>query len=216
MASGAWLRGATTHGKWCSSGNSQKALTLLEASRFDVLVSDIRMPVMDGPPLLHVCEKYPTVVRIILSSPSEMEVTLRAVPVAHQFLEKRCDPDMLPIAIERPTSLPSILSNKLLAGTVGSVKDLPVLPRTYLALRTALANPNVSLKDIVTIVEGDVGISAKILQLVNSAFFGLPREISTLSTAVSFLGTRLVQNLVLSAEGISRSRESRADQRIFV
>src|SRR5262249_19161152 len=35
---------------------------------------------------------------------------------------------------------------------------------------------------------------------VNSAFFGLPREISTLSTAVSFLGTQLVQNLVLSAE----------------
>ena len=74
------------------------------------------------------------------------------------------------------------------------------MPRTYLALRGALENPNVSLKTIVQIVEGDVGISAKILQLVNSAFFGLPREISTLQTAVSFLGTQMVQNLVLSAE----------------
>jgi len=45
-----------------------------------------------------------------------------------------------------------------------------------------------------------VSIAAKILQLVNSAFFGLPREITTLQTAVSFLGTQIVQNLVLSAE----------------
>jgi putative nucleotidyltransferase with HDIG domain len=56
------------------------------------------------------------------------------------------------------------------------------------------------LKNIVRIIEGDVAISAKILQLVNSAFFGLPREISTLQTAVGFLGTQIVQNLVLSAE----------------
>jgi putative nucleotidyltransferase with HDIG domain len=156
---------------------------------------------MDGPTLLKtVCDKYPTVVRIVLSGSSEMGDALRAVSVAHQFLMKPCDPDMLRIAVERATSLSSILSNKLLASMVGSVKDLPVLPRTYLALRGALENPKVSLKTIVQIIEGDVGISAKILQLVNSAFFGLPREISTLQTAVSFLGTQMVQNLVLSAE----------------
>ena len=174
-------------GEWevAFAADGEKALTLLDASPFDVLVSDIRMPGMDGPTLLkRVCEKFPAVVRIVLSSPDEMEDALRAVSVAHQFLQKPCDPDMLRIAVERATSLSSILSNKLLASTVGSVKDLPVLPRTYLALRTALANPDVSLKDIVHIVEGDVSISAKILQLVNSAFFGLPREISTLSEAV--------------------------------
>ena len=181
--------------------NGENALTLMEASPFDVIVSDLQMPGMDGPTLLKtVCDKYPTVVRIILSGSSEMGDALRAVPVAHQFLVKPCDPDMLRIAVERATSLSSILSNKLLASMVGSVKDLPVLPRTYLALRGALENPNVSLKTIVQIIEGDVGISAKILQLVNSAFFGLPREISTLQTAVSFLGTQMVQNLVLSAE----------------
>jgi putative nucleotidyltransferase with HDIG domain len=178
-----------------------EALNLLGASPFDVIVSDLRMPGMDGQTLLKlVCEKYPAVVRIVLSGQAEMDDALRAVPVAHQFLVKPCDPDMLRIAIERATSLSSILSNKLLASMVGSVKDLPVLPRTYLALRGALANPNVSLRNIVGIIESDVGISAKILQLVNSAFFGLPREISTLQTAVSFLGTQIVQNLVLSAE----------------
>src|SRR5580698_7749426 len=115
---------------------------LLDATPFDVVVSDIRMPGMDGPALLkRVCEKYPAVVRIALSQQSEMGDALRAVPVAHQFLVKPCDPDMLRIAIERATSLSNILSNKLLANMVGSVKDLPVLPRTYLALREAVANP---------------------------------------------------------------------------
>lgn len=184
---------------FASSG--EDALALLEQSPFEVLVSDLRMPGMDGPTLLKtVCERYPAVIRIVLSGQAEIDDALRAVPLAHQFLVKPCDPDMLRIAIERATSLSGILSNKLLASMVGSVQDLPVLPRTYLALRGALANPNISLKNIVQIVESDVGISAKILQLVNSAFFGLPREISTLQTAVSFLGTQLVQNLVLSAE----------------
>jgi HD-like signal output (HDOD) protein len=178
----------------------EAALMLLDASPFDVVVSDISMPVMDGAALMKtVCERYPAIVRIVLAGPQEMEEALRAVPVAHQFLLKPCDPNMLRVAVERATSLSNILSNKLLANLVGSVKDLPVLPRTYLALRRKLAEQEASIKDVVNIVEQDVAISAKILQLVNSAFFGLPREVSSVRTAVSFLGIDMLQNLVLSA-----------------
>ena len=178
----------------------EAALTLLDATPFDVVVSEIAMPGMDGAALLKiVCERNPAIVRIVLSAPQEMEEALRAVPVAHQFLLKPCDPNMLRVAVERATSLSNILSNKLLANLVGSVKDLPVLPRTYLALRQKLAEPEASIVDVVRIVEQDVAISAKILQLVNSAFFGLPREVSSVRTAVGFLGIDTLQNLVLSA-----------------
>ena len=189
-------------GQWdmAFAPGGEAALMLLDATPFDVVVSDIAMPGMDGAALMKiVCERYPAIVRIVLSAPQEMEEALRAVPVAHQFLLKPCDPNMLRVTVERATSLSNILSNKLLANLVGSVKDLPVLPRTYLALRQKLAEPEASIRDVVHIVEQDVAISAKILQLVNSAFFGLPREVSSVRTAVGFLGMDTLQNLVLSA-----------------
>jgi putative nucleotidyltransferase with HDIG domain len=180
--------------------DGQSALTLLAAAPFDVIVSDMTMPAMDGAALLQqVCERYSNVVRILLANPKEMEGALRAVSVAHQFLVKPCDPNMLRVAIARATSLSDVVSSKLLESLVGSVKDLPVLPRTYMALREKLADPDVSVGEIVGLIEQDVAISAKILQLVNSAFFGLPREVTMVRTAVTFLGIDMVQNLVLSA-----------------
>lgn len=177
------------------------ALLLLSATPYDVIVSDLRMPKMDGASLLSaVRERWPGVVRIILSGQAEMEESLRAVPVAHQCLLKPCDPQMLRTAIGRATSISELLNNKLLAGIVGSVQDLPVMPRAYIELRDTLSNPNYSLKKVVRIVEQDVGISAKILQLVNSAFFGLPKEVTSVHMAVTYIGAEMLQNLVLSAE----------------
>src|SRR6202142_789217 len=186
------------------------ALALLAESPFDAIVSDLRMPGIDGAALLKTtCEKYPTVVRIVIASHEDMNGALRAVPVAHQFLLKPCDPHMLRVAVERATSLSNVLSNKMLASLIGSVNDLPVLPRTYMALREKLSDPDAAVKDVVKLVEQDIAISAKILQLVNSAIFGLPREISSVNTAVSYLGMEMLQNLVLSA-GVFRIFENAA------
>ncbi|MGH9595044.1 MAG: HDOD domain-containing protein, partial [Bryobacteraceae bacterium] len=179
----------------------QAGLAMMEAASFDVIVSDMRMPGMDGAELMRlVRERHPNAVRIILSSQTELESAYRAVPVAHQFLLKPCDPDALGIAIERATSLFEVLNSKMLATMLGSMQELPSLPRTYYELRETLAKPDVSLEEIEAIVEQDIAISAKILQLVNSAFFGVRREISTVKMAVSFMGLDILQNLVLSVE----------------
>lgn len=179
----------------------QAALMMMEASPFDVIVSDMRMPGIDGAALLEtVRQKYPSVLRIILSGYTELEASYRAVPVAHQFLLKPCDPDALRFAIERATGLMQVLSSKMLTSLVGSLRDLPSLPRTYSELRQILSDPEASIDQVVRVVEQDVAISAKVLQLVNSAFFGVTREISEMRTAVSYLGMTILQNLVLSVE----------------
>jgi HD-like signal output (HDOD) protein len=181
--------------------SGQTALQELDRSRFDVLVSDMRMPQMDGATLLsHVQKLHPSVVRIVLSGQSDMEAALRAVPVAHQFLSKPCNPDRLVEVIRRASDLQELLADGNIKETVGRIKQLPSFPRTYHALVSALANPNVSMKDIALIVERDAGLCAKLLQLVNSAFFGSPRRISNMQTAVSLLGTNMIKNVVLSLE----------------
>jgi len=181
------------------SGNA--ALALLEASPFDVIISDMRMPGMDGAALLaRVREEYPQVVRIVLSSHTELSTALRVVPVAHQFLAKPCDAEMLRVAIERACHLKALLHDDSIRRIVGGLGELPSLPRTYHALTLALADPDTPLLKIAHIIGADVGISAKILQLVNSAFFGIARSITNIQDAVSYLGISTLKSLVLSVE----------------
>ena len=181
--------------------SGQAALQMMEAAPFDVIVSDMRMPGMDGATLLTgVREKYPDVLRIILSGYTELEAALNAVPVAHQFLVKPCDQDTLHTAIERATSLNSILNNKRLESIVGSMQQLPSLPKSCMEMRAALADPNADSHRIARLVERDPAMSAKILQLVNSAFFGVARNVSDINTAITYLGKTILENLVLSVE----------------
>src|SRR5271154_7019503 len=110
-------------GEWdmAFAHGGQAALSLMDAAPFDVVVSDMQMPVMDGAALLEsVHRNYPNIVRIILSESTEMEASLRAAAVAHQFLRKPCDPASLRAAIERATGLIEVLNSKLLASLVGS------------------------------------------------------------------------------------------------
>jgi putative nucleotidyltransferase with HDIG domain len=125
---------------------------------------------------------------------------LRAVPVAHQFLLKPCDPEMLRAGIARATSLGEVLDSKMLTSLVGALRELPSLPRVFTELKLALARPSTTIEQVAQIVEQDVAVSAKILQLVNSAFFGLARDVSDLKTAVSCLGMSVLHDLVVTLE----------------
>jgi HD-like signal output (HDOD) protein len=179
----------------------EAALALLEASPYDVIISDMRMPGIDGAALLtRVREKYPQVVRIVLSGHTDFSVALRAIPVAHQFLVKPCDTQTLRVAVERASHLKALLHDETIRQTVGALRDLPSLPRTYEALTQALRDPDVPLHKIAAIVEQDVGISAKILQLVNSAFFGMAQPVINIPRAVNFLGVNTLKSLILSVE----------------
>lgn len=181
------------------------ALEHLAKEPVDVVVSDMRMPQMDGATLLkEVQQRHPSVVRIVLSGFSEMEAALRTVPVAHQFLSKPCEPQHLQSVIERSCALHTLLADAELRRVIGSLKQLPSAPRTYHELTGALANPKTSAEDVACILEKDIAMSAKVLQLVNSGFFGLGRRMTSVHNAVSYLGFSMIKNIVLSAEVFSQ------------
>lgn len=181
--------------------SGEEALRVLEDEPCDVVVSDMRMPGMDGATLLkEVKERWPRAVRIVLSGYSELEAALRVVPVAHQFLSKPCDAETIRQVVERSCALRDLLNSEELKDVVGRMDALPPVPRTYQALCAALVKPNVDVKEVADIVQSDPAVSAKLLQLVNSSFFGLARRVTEVSQAVTYLGLQTIRSLVLSLE----------------
>lgn len=183
------------------ASGGQAALAELEASRFDVIVTDMRMPGIDGATLLtRVQEQSPETVRIVLSGQMDPDAAARAVRVAHQFLSKPCSAEVLQEVVERACNLRDLLNDERIRRTVGQVDALPAVPRLYTALVETLARPDATADEVAGVLEQDVAMAAKILHLVNSSFFGLSRHVTHLRTAVSLLGTNMIKSLVLSTE----------------
>lgn len=181
--------------------SGQEAIEELAKQSFDVLVTDMRMPGMDGAALLrYVQERHPNLVRIVLSGHTELEAALRAMPMAHQFLSKPCEARVLMGVLQRACNLQLLINDELVRGLVGSVADLPARPGVYAALSSALVDETASNEKLAAIVQQDVAISTKLLHVVNSAFFSPRRRITTVQDSISLLGTRMLRDLVLSIE----------------
>ncbi|MBI3475237.1 MAG: HDOD domain-containing protein [Acidobacteria bacterium] len=179
----------------------EAALKACEAGSFDVVISDMRMPGMDGAALLsEIRDRFPASARIILSGQSDPEAASRAIPVAHRFLAKPCNAIELQSTIDRVCALQEVLGRPELRQVVGAVGELPSLSGTYISLTKAVSDESSTIENVAHIVERDIAMSAKILQLVNSAFFGLAQKVTNLRAAVSYLGMDTIRNLVLVAD----------------
>jgi HD-like signal output (HDOD) protein len=175
------------------------ALAEMAKAPFDVIVTDMRMPGMDGAALLKlVMERHPGVARIVLSGHADRDAIVRALPMVHQFLSKPCDGDSLRAVIERTCSLQLLLKDQAIRQIAAKLETIPSAPRIYLELTNAVAE-DVGLDSIAKIVETDPAMAAKVLQLVNSAYFGLPQRLLSVREAVTYLGIDLIKGLSLSA-----------------
>jgi len=180
------------------SGGGAAALAELERAPVDVIVSDMRMPGMDGAALLtRVCENYPQIVRIVLSGQTDEAAAMRVVRVAHQFLSKPCSSDTLKQVIERTQALKSWLSDARLQAVVGKIDHLPSAPRLFEELNRALDNESTSADSVAEIVRQDPAMSSKLLQVANSSFFSSGSNVSDIRTAVVRLGLKTIRNLAL-------------------
>ena len=177
------------------------AIAAMEETPVDVLITDMRMPQMSGAELLQIVqERWPGTIRMVLSGQTDQSELLGAVGSIHQYLQKPSNPRQIGRVITRIRELRQALHSDHLSEIVTCVQSLPVLSETYRALMEVLDDPDTSALDIARIVEQDVGLSTKLLQLVNSAFFGLPRPAASIKDAVVVVGIRQVRTLALSAQ----------------
>jgi putative nucleotidyltransferase with HDIG domain len=181
------------------------ALATLEKQPFDAIVSDMRMPLMDGAELLdQVKQKYPSMVRMILSGQSSREAVFRSISPAHQFLSKPCDPEELASRLSQAFAMRDLLENEALTTVISRLHSIPSLPALYEEITVALNSEDYSLAGIAKIISKDVGMAAKILQLANSAFVGASGRISSLPQALTLVGAETVRTLVLSVHVFSQ------------
>jgi HD-like signal output (HDOD) protein len=182
-----------------------RAITEIEHRPFDVIVTDMRMPGMDGAQLLDcVSERWPETIRIVLSGYAEDEQAARLLPVAHQYLSKPCEVRQLENVIARCLQLHELLREPRLRTAVGRMKQVPAMPRTYAKLRALLSSGEASVSSVSKIISADPAIAAKVLQVVNSAFFRRARAVTNIEQAVSHLGFVTIRNVAMSVEVFSQ------------
>ena len=187
------------------AGGGQEALEVLAKAPFDIVVTDMRMPGMDGGQLLtEVMQRYPHMVRIVLSGQAEEAAVIRTVGAVHQYLSKPCDAETLKKTVARACALRSVLADENLKRVLSHIQSLPSLPALYTRLLEECQNPRGSLRTVGEIIAEDVGMTAKILHLVNSAFFGLRTRVSSPVQAVQLLGLDTVKSLTLCASVFSQ------------
>lgn len=200
------------HEEWdmdfASSG--VEALKMMEAKNYDVIVSDIRMPEMDGADLLtKVKDIAPTTIRIALSGQVDINEVIRSIGAVHQYISKPCEAEELIDKIEGALHSRTVLTDKNLLQLVTNLDALPVIPEVFREIERELAQEEPSIERVADYIAKDVGFVAKILKLVNSPYFGLPSSVDSVHKAITMLGLETIKALVLSTHMFSMYDENK-------
>ena len=190
-------------GRWDMefANGGEQALAVLGGRDFDVVVTDLRMPKVDGIALLkHLREQHPRTVRVVLSGEAGRGAALAAVPYAHQFLAKPCRLADLEAVLARAAVIGDLVADQAVRDLVGSIGTLPPLPRSYARLLGVINDERCGARELAIVIGSDIGLTTKLLKLANSALFGVGRPIATVNEAIPLLGTETIKTVALVTE----------------
>lgn len=190
----------------------QQALDRLERTDIDVIVSDLRMPGMDGAELLaEVARREPHMIRIVLSGQSDEQDTFRLIGASHQFLAKPIDTDTLVDLIRRALTYRDRVSDRRLQTLASSLHVLPAVTDSYDGLLAELTSPEPSTRRVVEIISQDIALTARLLQVASSGYFGVHRSATSLPDALHALGFERITRIVLDHNLVGRRQSDSLD-----
>lgn len=188
------------------ASTANEALVKLETHPFDVIIADLNTPnAMAGALLLNeIGRKYPAILRFIISNSMDKEMVMKCVLGSHHFLPKPCDPERLHSAVERVLTLDRWLGSESLKSLIVRIRTFPSIPSLYFEVLKELKSPDTSAQRVGEIIARDMAMSTKVLQVLNSAYYALPRQITDPTEAVNILGFEMVRSLVLCIQVFSQ------------
>ena len=180
--------------------NQKQALQALDTKPYNLLISEIVMPEMDGLDFFKTAkEKHPTIIRIMETANENREFLVKASELAHIVIPSNCEKDSFNEIIKNTMSLQEIIANKDILKKLTSIKSLPSPPEVYNKLVSTLQNEDCSTHQVAEIIKNDIAITAKLLQMINSAFFGMKTHVESPMHAVNLLGIDTVKSIVLTS-----------------
>ena len=186
------------------------ALELLAREPFDVIVSDICMPAMDGVTLLaSVRAQFPHMARLALSGEARTPDRMRAAHAIHQWLAKPCTLGRLGETIDQLRWGRELVDDVVIVGLVRGLASVPSAPAVCLEVGEALER-NAKLHEIVAVIERDPACASKLLQLVNTGFFAEAERVTSVARAASIIGIDRLRELLLASELFRSSVEAEA------
>lgn len=195
------LAGAGGEWKTIVAGSPEEAMTVILQASVEAIVIEHRKGDAAGARLFDwALEHFPEVARVLIAEQSEREDALRAVRVSHQFLPRPVTPEILKGTIQSSRLLEAAMPNEVLFALAERIKMFPPLPSLYLRVLNELGSPNYSSQTVAEIVSRDLAMTTRLLQVINSGFYGLPRRITDLTEAVNLLGQETVKTLVLGIQ----------------
>lgn len=190
------------------ASDGEAALQLLSENEVDLIITDIRMPDMDGIALLGLVKsKYPRVVRTVLSGYADEKLIFQAVSqnLAKIYLYKPWHNEQLLQQVNRLLNMKVKLDQLKQTDTIMTYGDLPTKNMTYIKLMQLLEN-NAGINDLVPIIEADLAISSRVMRIANSAFYGM--HATSLKQALVFFGIKYIRELVLTCTLFNQSLSS--------
>jgi HD-like signal output (HDOD) protein len=180
------------------------AVAVCGALSIDAVVVDTALPGGQGEQLLTALrQQHPRTGRVALVGP-DREAD------AHRTLAHQPPPYPLALAVSAAIAAAGSESGLPVAGLLDCIDDLPSSPAVWTQLRTLISDPDVEIRDLAQLISRDVGLTARVLRLVNSAFVGLRRHVTDVREAITVLGLRTISSIVLSAEVMSSFEKLRA------
>ncbi len=186
----------------------EEALARMAERPFDAIVTEVELEGMDGLALLeHVWKQYPRTIRLVLSEDVSDDTSMKAAATVHQYLNKPSDAIALRSILQRALALNGLLNNEMLEQLTSRLDSLPSLPPVYLKVMDELQSRDSSLQRVGKLISEDIGMTAKILQLVNSAFFGVRRRVESPAQAASLLGIDNIRGMMLGVHVFSEFKD---------
>ena len=180
-------------------GSASKGLESFAKEPFTVVVSDLRMPGMNGGEFLQeVMARYPATIRLLLAADTDRAWAVQCLARTHQFLVKPCDMALLKSTLDFTHRHGRRVGNDHVRELIARIGQLPAVPELYREITALLESDRGSVEQMGAIIGRDMAMTAMILKLANSAFFSLRQTVTSPSEAVSYLGVELLKALVLA------------------